>query len=245
MFPIVNIGPLALQAPGLIILAGIWAATVLFDRDSQRSGLAPGAVNNMVFLSLVAGIIGARLGYAINFIDVYTSDPLGLFSLNLSTLGFAEGLFTALLVALIYGQRRGLPFWPTMDVLTPGLALFVIFLGFSHLSSGDAFGAATSVPWAIELWGAMRHPSQVYEILSAGFLFLLVQRVKSRTLFPGFTFLFFLVCLAGLRLFLEAFRGDSVIILGVVRSAQVLSLVAILAGLLGLHRQARTAQPDD
>lgn len=245
MFPIVNIGPLALQAPGLIILAGIWAATMLFERDSKRSGLASGTVLNMVFLSLVAGIIGARLGYALKYIDIYLSDPLGLFSLNMSTLGFVEGIVTAFLAALIYSQRKGLPLWTTLDVLTPGLALFSIFLGFSHGSSGEAFGALTSVPWAIDLWGAMRHPSQIYEMLFAGLIFLLVQRVKHSAPFSGFTFFFLLVCSGGSRLFLEAFRGDSTIILGSVRSAQVLSLGVILVGLLGMHILAKGTQPEE
>ena len=43
------------------------------------------------------------------------------------------------------------------------------------------------------------------------------------------------------RLFLEAFRGDSVITFGLLRAAQLLSLVVLTAAMAGLHLRARRA----
>ncbi len=40
----------------------------------------------------------------------------------------------------------------------------------ANLASGDAFGAPSSLPWAIELWGAARHPVQIYEAVAAGLI---------------------------------------------------------------------------
>ncbi len=189
----------------------------------------------MVYCSLIGGIVGARLGYAMRFLDVYLNEPLSFFSLNPNTLAPLEGGVAALIVALIYGQRRGLPLWPSLDALTPGLALFSVFIGLTHLSNGDAFGAPTSMPWAIELWGAQRHPSQVYEILAALLILLAVQRLKFRSHISGFVFVSWMAMTALSRLLLEAFRGDSVIVLGGVRSAQLISLAIILASMLTLH----------
>jgi phosphatidylglycerol:prolipoprotein diacylglycerol transferase len=132
-----------------------------------------------------------------------------------------EGLVTAGIISVIYAQRKGLPFWPTLDSLTPSLALFAVFVGAAHLSSGDAFGAETQVPWAIELWGARRHPSQIYEILASALIFLGIWRIRMRAEFPGFLFLLWLGMTAAGRLLLEGFRGDSVIVFGSLRSAQL------------------------
>jgi prolipoprotein diacylglyceryltransferase len=140
-----------------------------------------------------------------------------------------------MVVAWIYGRRKGLPFWSTLDALAPGLAFFGIALGFSHLASGDAFGSPSSVPWAISLWGETRHPTQVYEILLALLIFFAIWRLKGWETFPGFTFLSWLAMAAGCRLFLEAFRGDSVIIFGALRGAQVISLVLLVAALVCMH----------
>jgi prolipoprotein diacylglyceryl transferase len=241
MLPILQIGPLAIQLPGLLLLVGVWLATLLVDREAPRFDLRADRLNNMVFISLIAGILGARLGYALRFIDIYLKEPLSLFSLNPSTLAQTEGLVVGLIVALIYGQRQKLPLWRSLDALVPSLALFTIFRGLSHLSSGDAFGAPSSVPWSIELWGSSRHPSQLYEILAGIVIFLAVQGLKRTMPFGGFLFFTWVIMLSASTLFLEAFRGDSVIILGSIRSAQVLNLLILLASFIGLHLLVRSS----
>jgi prolipoprotein diacylglyceryl transferase len=239
MFPILQVGPLAIQLPGLFLLVGVWLATLLVDREAPRYHLKADRLSSMVFYSLIAGILGARLGYALRFLDIYIREPLSLFSLNPSTLAPTEGIVVGLIVATIYGQRHKLPLWRSLDALVPSLALFVIFRGLSHLSSGDAFGAPSSVPWAIELWGSARHPSQLYEILGGLLIFLAVQGLKRSVPFDGFLFLSWVIMLSAITLFLEAFRGDSVIILGSIRSVQLQSLLILLTSFLGLHLLAR------
>jgi phosphatidylglycerol:prolipoprotein diacylglycerol transferase len=245
MFPILQIGPLAIQTPGLFLLLGIWIAISLVEKEAPRRGLSASTLSNLILLALVAGVLGARVWYALRFIDVYVDNPLSLFSLNPSTLVLEEGVLTGLVAAWIYGQRKGLPFWLTLDAFAPGMAMFAIALGLSHLASGDAFGAPSSVAWAIELWGEYRHPTQLYEILLAGLTFFVVWRVKVWTTCAGFTFFTWVAMTAGSRLFLEAFRGDSVIILGAVRSAQVISLVVLVAAMAGLHLVGRGEKIDD
>ena len=240
MFPILQIGPLALRLPGLFLLMGIWAGTYLIDREAPRHKVSAAALNNLVFYGLVAAIIGARLVYGLRYLSIYADDPWSLFSLNPSTLAFTEGILIALIVVLVVAQRQHLPLWPALDALTPSLAGFAIFVGVAHLSSGDAFGAPTSVPWGVELWGATRHPTQVYEIALAVLVFLALWRLRRSPSFPGFQFLSWLA-MAASRLFLEAFRGDSVITFGVLRAAQLLSLVVLTGAMAGLHLRARLA----
>lgn len=239
MFPVLQLGPLALQLPGLLTLLGVWLGTHLIEREAPRHNLPAGTLSNMVFFSLLGGIAGARLGYALHFLQVYSKDPLDLVSLNPNTLAPFEGVVAALIVALIYGQRRHLPLFPTLDAFTPGLASLAIFIGLANISSGDAFGAPTTVPWSIDLWGASRHPSQIYETIAAALIFLIIQRLKSRSLFPSFTFTFWILLTAIDRLFLEAFHGDSVLIFDRLRSAQVVCLALAVAAMLGFHFLAR------
>jgi prolipoprotein diacylglyceryltransferase len=175
------------------------------------------------------------LWYAIRFFSVYLENPLSLFSLNPSTLVAEEGIFTGLIAAIIYGQRKGLRFWPSMDVLAPGLAVFNIALGISHLASGNAFGAPSTLPWALELWGELRHPTQVYEIIIAALILVLLWRIREWKVFPGFVFLSWLGLTALSRLLIEAFRGDSVIMAGSLRSAQVISLGVLVLVMVGMH----------
>jgi len=242
MLPVLQIGPLAIQLPGLLLLAGVWVGSALIEREAPKHRLSGATLGSLVFYGLVAGLLGARLGYALRYWSVYAEDPLGLVSLNPLTLSAAEGVAAAFLMALVMARRHRLPLWPTLDAFAPGLAAFAVFAALADLSSGDAFGAPTSLPWAIELWGAARHPSQVYALLLALAVFVAVRQFGIGPTFSGFLFLAWLAMTAASRLFLEAFRGDSEIVLDSFRSAQLISLIVLGAALLGLHQRARVAQ---
>lgn len=247
MLPVLPIGGLALPVPGLVVILGLWIGLALAERQASKYGINPTLIYNLAFTALVAGVIGARLAYVVRFPEVFLATPLNLFSRNLGLLDLWGGIATAILAGMVYGQRKKLALWPTLDALTPALAVFAIALGLSNLASGAAFGAPSSVPWAIELWGDRRHPVQVYETLAAGLILWAVW--PGRGLFTnlpaaGVTFLTFVALSAAARLFLEAFRGDSLLLPGGLRTAQVLAWLVLAASLWGLsvlrrmHRQA-------
>ena len=115
MYPILQIGPLAIQLPGLLLLAGLWIGTQLAERGTARNKLDPLWISNMIFIALAAGVIGARLGYALKYLDLYLREPLNLLALNPNTLSTMEGIAVGLIAAMIYAQRKGLSLLPTID----------------------------------------------------------------------------------------------------------------------------------
>jgi len=119
MFPLLQIGPLALRLPGLFLLLGVWVGSFLIDREAPRNKVSSTVLNSLVLYGLIAGLVGARLGYALRYLPIYAEDPLSLVSLNPGTLAPGEGFLLALVVALVLGQRQHLPFWPVLDALTP------------------------------------------------------------------------------------------------------------------------------
>jgi phosphatidylglycerol:prolipoprotein diacylglycerol transferase len=231
MFPLLQLGSFALQVPGVILLAGLWIGLNVAEKEAVRQKRPSELVYGLVMAALAGGILGARLWYVGRYLDTYLADPLGIVALDTNTIDQTGGLVIGLLAAAAYGSRKKLPLRPTLDILTPGLAVFAIGLGLAHLASGDAFGTPTSVPWAIELWDASRHPTQKYEILLATAVFLFIWQVRKNNPFSGFSFLAFVALTAVSRLFLETFRGDSVIVAGSIRQAQIMALAVLLLAL--------------
>jgi phosphatidylglycerol---prolipoprotein diacylglyceryl transferase len=221
MLPMLNIGPLAIQTPGLVLLAGLWIGLTLAERHAHKRGLDPNHLYNLVLIGLVVGIIGGRVLYAAQYPQAFLANPLSLISLNPGLFDPLAGGAAGLIAGLIYGNRKRLPFWGTLDALTPLLGVLAIAAALSNLASGAAFGAPADLPWAIELWGASRHPTQVYEILAAALILVALT--------------------AAARLFLETFRGDSYLLPYGLRSAQLAAWAVLALALIGLRKLQREA----
>ena len=243
MFPVIQLGPLTLQARGLILLAAFWLAAEAAERGAKRLGLRGDVVYSLAFIAAIAGLIGARLGYVLEHWSAYQSDPIASVALNFNTLSPLAGLLTGVVAAYLYARRRGVANRRLLDALTPGFIVLAGGLALADLASGDAYGSPSSLPWAIELWGAARHPTPIYQLIAISVIGVIV--LKADRPFDGARFGLFVALYAGSRLFLDAFRGDSETI-GGVRTAQLWSLIVFLAALIELRHWARAeASPAD
>ena len=134
---------------------------------------------------------------------------------------FYGGLILAVVVALWYIRRVGLPLWTTCDVFAPGIALGHVVGRFGCFFAGCCYGKPTTLPWGITFTDPFAaanvgtplnvplHPTQLYE---AGAELLILMRParterKGRP-FPGRTFWLYMLLYAVSRFVIEIFRGD-------------------------------------
>ncbi len=245
MLPFLQIGPLAIPMPGLILLCGLWLGLTLSEWHAHRYKLSAKDIYYLAMVGLLTALAGARLAYFVRYPEAFMQSPASLFSLNAGLLDPIAGALIGLVAASFYGQRKGMPFWSTLDALTPALAVVAVAIPLSNLASGAAFGAPTNLPWAIDLWGAARHPTQIYETLAAALILLILwpgrPRIKANV--PGEYFLQFIALSAGARLFLEAFRGDSSLLPGGIRSAQISAWLVLAASIWMMKRLSNPSRP--
>lgn len=222
----------------ILVVAAIWFGLFLAEKRSAKHDISNDDLNNIVFYPLFGYLLGGRIFFALENLSAFVQNPQSVISLNLDLFDPIGGLVVAVIVALVYGQRRNLSLWPTLDALTPLFAVFALGMGLAHLASGSAFGKETTLPWGIELWGMLRHPSQVYEIL-ASFLILGLLWFQKADTSPGVHFLIFSTLTSGTQLFLGAFRGDSTLVLGGLRLSQVIAWVILGLSLFVLDRKSK------
>lgn len=231
MFPILNIGPLAIQTPGLIILVGLWVWFLMNDRYAKKLTLTAEVLSNNLFYSLLLGLIGARIGLIIQSPKAFMDDPLAVISPNLALFDFSTGIFVAVVSFLIFTQRKKQPFLKTLDAVTPGLMVLLGFTAFSFLASGKLYGLPGNLPWSIYLWGTLRHPLQIYYLvlflLGAGF----IVKLFNESYPAGTIFTIGIIIAALIILFLEAFRGSPAAMIGNIRLPQIFALVVLLISL--------------
>lgn len=228
----------------LLVAAAGWLGLLLADRRARQSRLGEKGFDTLVLWMLAAYIAGGRLVFLLSHIAAFAASPLSLFSLNRDAFDTLGGLASAVLIGTIILQRQRLPAWETLDLLAPLLACISIGIALSHLASGAAFGAETHVPWAINQWGALRHPTQAYELIAAATT-LFITWWWRRTSPPGSRFLLWLALAAASRLVVEGFRGDSALVFGGLRVAQLIAWVVLAAALIGLDRRSGASAMKD
>ena len=224
----------------LIILAA-WIGLTLSERRAPRHHVNLDSLSSLLLVSLAGFIIGGRLLYALENLPTFSQSVTSIFSLNVALFDQWGGLAIAIITGFVYGRQVDLPLWHSLDALTPLFATLAIGIALSHMASGAAFGKETNVPWAIEQWSALRHPTQIYELI-ASFLTLVLILIQKPTTKPGYEFLFFVALTSASRLIIEGFRGDSTLILGGLRAAQIVAWIILLIALIGLDYQTRLDQ---
>jgi prolipoprotein diacylglyceryltransferase len=97
----------------------------------------------------------------------------------------------------------------------------------------------------VYLWGEYRQPSQVYELIGALAVLGIVWRARTHGAVAGsgFNFLLVVALSAAARVLLEAFRGDSLLVAGGWRAAQLLGLAVLAACLAAMRYWVRAPAP--
>ncbi len=247
MFPVLHLGSLAIQTPGLILILGLWLGLTLAERYSPRSGIQPAMLYNIAAIGLVTAAIGGRLAYAAENIDAFTKSPISLIALNFSLWDAPGGVILGFTAMIWYAMRHKMELWRVADSFTPAINVMMIALGFAQLASGDAYGVPARLPWSIYIWGEWRHPSQIYAILGAVVILIwLYTRINTHReeglLYPaGGLFLAFSACSAVVTLFLSRFQAENGLLPGQIHPSQVAAWIVLAISLLLLGKRKRSA----
>lgn len=238
MLPTIQFGPLALPVPALLLLLAIWLGLSLAEKHASNYGVGASDIFNLVLISFITGLIGARLMYLLRYPVVFMESPLDIFSRNPGLLDPLSGIVIGIIAGAIYGQRKNMALLPTLDALTPFLAVVAVGLNLSNIASGKAFGTPTDLPWGIEIWGTKRHPTQIYETIATSIILAMIWPGKGiiNSKIPGFTFFSFIGLIASSRLLLESLHGDSNLLILGLRSAQILSWLILGVSLFAIWK---------
>ena len=215
----------------ILLLIAAWIGLSLTEKRAERYDVGKEDLNNITFYGLIALVIGGRISFILQNLSAFVKSPGGIFSINPDLFEVTGALAAAIIVTLIYGQRRDLKLWSTLDALTPFFSILAIGLGLSHLAAGTFFGKETTLPFAIDLWNATRHPTQIYETLAALLTFILIWQIQKNPT-SGILFLTFATLTAFSQLVIQSFRADVTLIFNGVILAQVIAWFVLLACLM-------------
>jgi phosphatidylglycerol:prolipoprotein diacylglycerol transferase len=240
VYPELHIGPVTLQTFGICFGLGFVAAGLLVAQRLKELGRPVDWAYEMVFASLLGGLVGARVDYLIENWDKVSGDLLGnLFSG--SGLVWLGGVVGGAIGVLLWAWRRD---WLSLVLLD--VAALPIALGYTigrigcQLSGDGDYGEPSDLPWAMAYpkgtvpTHTKVHPTPVYETLAMGLITLFLWSLRDR-LRPGLLFALWLVLSGAERFLVEFIRRNDRIALGLTWP-QLISLAMMVVGGLWLAR---------
>jgi phosphatidylglycerol---prolipoprotein diacylglyceryl transferase len=253
-----SLGPLHLRWYGLLIASAVLIGITLAQRLAKPRGVDPDLISDIAIWLVIGAIPCARL-YYVAFEWPYYREHLDqipqVWQGGIAIHGAIIGGVTA---ALIFAKIKRVSFWQLSDIIAPALILGQAIGRWGNFFNSEAFGAPTDLPWKlyipaqIAIDGQLRnprpaafanvdyfHPTFLYEsVWNLGVLGLLLW-LSGRTVDPKsplktgtLTFVYCIGYSLG-RVWIEGLRTDS-LMLGPIKMAQVISLVGIAIGLVGL-----------
>ena len=258
MYPrLLELGPITVYTYGVLLAAAYLFGLQLARVRAKQRGLDANRVLDLGIYIIISALVGAKLLLLITDFKSFTADPRELLTLARSGGVFYGGLIVAVIVALWYIRRVGLPLWTTCDVFAPGIALGHVIGRFGCLFAGCCYGKPTTRPWGITFTdpfaaanvgtplGVALHPTQLYEA-GAELLILIVLLVTERKgrPFPGRTFWLYMLLYAISRFIIEFYRGDDRGTVGMFSTSQFISIVLAPLAIVMLVYLSRVGTPE-
>ena len=175
---VLEIGPLSLNAYGLMIALGVVAAVWLFGRRLEERHIGTRDDANAIGVwGVVAGVIGARLYHVLTDWHRFEGNWFDVVKVWEGGLGIPGGMLAGVLAGVYVGHRRGIPIGPGLNAVAPSLPLAQAIGRWGNYFNQELYGRPTDLPWALEIddehlpatgqypSGTTFHPTFLYESL--------------------------------------------------------------------------------
>ena len=214
---LIQLGPIHLRSYGVMMAVAFLVGTWLALREARRLRLDEDKVVNVILVTLVASVLGARALYVIEHLQEFRREWGSVLALWQGGLTLYGGIVAGAFAGLLAARRFGLPMWVVADALTPSLALGTAFGRVGCFLNGCCYGRPTHLPWgvtfprdsfaALEFGDTPVHPSQLYFAAAGLVLFLFTWLLRKSVRVPGTLFWSVLIAFALVRIPLDLTRS--------------------------------------
>ena len=228
----------------LCILLGVIVAYILITREGKKQGLPKEFISDLIFYTLIIGILGARVYYCVFNLDYYLANPSEILKIYNGGLAIHGGVIAGLIFVYFYTKKKNISFIKILDIVAPAVIIAQSFGRWGNFFNQEAHGGITTyqnlknmhIPEFIingmHIEGKYYYPTFFFESIWCliGFIILMIAR-KNKNLRKGFQIGFYFIWYGIGRFFIEALRTDSLMFFNL-KIAQIVSLIGIIIGII-------------
>ena len=232
----------------LCILLGVIVAYILITREGKKQGLPKEFISDLIFYTLIIGILGARVYYCVFNLDYYLANPSEILKIYNGGLAIHGGVIAGLIFVYFYTKKKNVSFIKILDIVAPAVIIAQSFGRWGNFFNQEAHGPEVArsvlegfkiipkfVIDGMNIAGTYYQPTFYYEFLWCllGFVILLCVRKFYEYLKVGQLTGIYLMWYGIGRFFVESLRTDS-LMLKEFKVAQIVSVIMFVVGLIML-----------
>lgn len=209
MHPYIELGFASISAYFLLISVAATVAGLWFIRRMENRGLSQVVSIDLTLIVFVSAFIGARLFHVFfEEPDFYLGNPLESFQIWNGGFVFYGGVLGGILGMYLYCWKMRVPFLVALDMAALPVSLSYIIGRIACFLNGCCYGRVCELPWAMNLLGEHRHPTQLYASFMEVVIFGIVFRSQRGLKDPGQLAGLWLILHSCARIVMEHFRDD-------------------------------------
>ena len=258
MNPVIfNIGNFEIRWYSVILLLGFFVGMFFINREAKRFDISKEFMFNMLFWTLIFGIIGARIYYVIFDWSYYSNNINEIWKIWNGGLAIHGGIIAGLLTIIVYTKRYKLRLVRYLDFIVVGLIIGQAIGRWGNFFNGEAHGIATSLEYLQKLHlpefiingmyikGVYYTPTFLFESISCliGFIIILIVR-RGKYVKVGTLTALYLIFYGTIRFFIERLRTDALMFQGF-KIAMIVSVIMIVIGIIMLIINSKKGKFDD
>lgn len=257
---------------GIVIALSMIMGVGLILREVRRTGQDEDFYLNMLILSILIGVAGARAYYVFFSWENYKDNLWEIFNTRGGGLAIYGGILFGVTTACVYSRKRKVPLGQMTDTACLGLVLGQILGRWGNFFNREAFGGYTDNLFAMQLpvdavrkseitsqmWEHVQniqgvdyiqaHPTFLYESLWNALVLAFLLWFRSRKKFQGQVFCLYLIGYGVGRFWIEGLRTDQLAFFvggAQIAVSQMLSLILAIgvgAAVLVVRHRQKSAE---
>lgn len=226
---------------GILIATGALLGFVFANFNCKWRDLDYDTILDIAIVSLIVGIIGARVYYVIFQFKTYNGNVLEMMNIRSGGLAIHGGIIFGIGTAILMAKHKKVDFLKVIDIAAPSMIIAQALGRWGNFFNQEAHGGEVSASFishfpkfiqkGMYIDGSYYHPTFLYESLWDLVIFIILMIVIRKCKKKGIVFFLYIGLYSLGRFFIEGLRTDS-LMLGSIRAAQLVSLIGMLASVL-------------
>ena len=239
-----SLGPIKIYYYSICILIGISIGIFLLFKEAKKQKIDQDKLGDLLFYTILFGIIGARIYYVIFNLSYYIKNPLEIIAIWHGGLAIHGGIIAGLITIIYLTKKYKLNTLKIIDMSVSYLIISQSIGRWGNFFNGEAYGKVVTLSHLksqhipnfiidrMKIDGSYHQPTFLYESILCliGFIILMILKNNKSLKITNLTS-FYLIWYGLIRLVIEYYRTDS-LMLGPIKMAMLISIVFIISGVV-------------